>query len=191
VGAVTLAKGARSFHRGGRLRFNFQKIELPAEVANLRPGAPQPPSLTTQAILADAEGSGPASIKVDSEGGVQAQESKTRFIAPAISLLVASKSADNDAGHHSVTGATGTDANVSGRTLGGASGFGLLGVGLSQSSPYVGMAFGYYGLAWSVYSNIVAKGGEVQFDKNAMMDIRFGSRTPPQASKFLGVVAAR
>ncbi|HSR09412.1 MAG TPA: hypothetical protein VLM42_19925 [Bryobacteraceae bacterium] len=191
VGAVTLAKGARSFHRGGRLRFNFQKVELPVEVANLRQAAPQPPSLTTQATLADAEGSGSASIKVDSEGGVQAQESKTRFIAPAIALLLANKSADNDAGHHSVTGATGTDANVSGRTLGGGSGFGLLGVGLSQSSPYVGMAFGYYGLAWSVYSNIVAKGGEVQFDKNAMMDIRFGSRTPPQATKFLGVVAAR
>ena len=108
---------------------------------------------------------------MDSEGGVQAQESKTRFIAPVISLLLASKSADNDAGHHSALGASGSaatsgaNANVSGRTLGGVSGFGLLGAAVSQSSPYVGMAFGYYGLAWSVYSNVIAKGGEVQFEK--------------------------
>jgi hypothetical protein len=191
VGAVTLAKGARSFHRGGQLRFNFQKVELPAAVANLRPAAPEPSSQTTLATLAGAEGSGTAPIKVDSEGGVQAQESKTRFLAPAIALLLASKAGDTDADRHGAAGATGSNANVAGRTLGGGLGFGLVGTALSQSSPFVGMAFGYYGLAWSVYSNVLAKGGEVQFDKNAMMDIRFGSRTPPQASKFLGVVAAR
>ena len=63
-------------------------------------------------------------------------------------------------------------------------GLGMLGAAISQSSPYVGMAFGYYRVAWSVYSNVIARGGEVQFDKNAMMDIRFGTRTPPQGSKF-------
>jgi hypothetical protein len=192
-GMVTMAKGAKSFHRAGRLRFNFQKVELPAEVANLKPSAPgpEPTTLTTQATLADAEGSGSAPIKVDSEGGVQAQESKTRFIAPVISLLLANKAADNDADRHGAGAVSGPNANVGGRTLGGASGFGLVGMALSQSSSYVGMAFGYYGLAWSVYSNVIAKGGEVQFNKNAMMDIRFGGRTPVPANKFLGVMAAK
>ena len=119
VGAVTLAKGARSFHRGGQLRFNFQKVELPSEVANLRPAAPEPPSQTTQATLAAAEGSGRAPIKVDSEGGVQAQESKTRFLAPAIALVLANKSADKDAGRQNAAGVTGPNDNVAGRTLGG------------------------------------------------------------------------
>jgi len=32
TGAVVLAKRARSFHRPGQLRFNFQKVELPQEV---------------------------------------------------------------------------------------------------------------------------------------------------------------
>jgi hypothetical protein len=50
------------------------------------------------------------------------------------------------------------------------------------------MAFGHYGSAWSVYSNVIARGAEVQFDKNAMMDIKFGTRTPPQVSKFLAAV---
>ena len=188
VGSVTLAKKARSFHRGGQLRFNFQNVELPAEAVNWRPAEPERPLNKIQAALDSAEGSGPTPIKVDSEGGVQAQESKTRFIAPAIALVLASKAADNDAGRHDVA-ASGGNANVSGRTLGGLSGFGLLGAALSQTSPYVGMAFGYYGLGWSVYSSVAARGGEVQFDKNAMMDIRFGARPPAPGSKFRTVVA--
>jgi hypothetical protein len=186
IGAVVVARKARSFHRGGQLRFNFQRIELPQEVANLRFAAPAP--LKTQAMLEAAEGSGAAAIKVDSEGGVQAKESKTRFIAPVISLMLANRGADNDAGHHHAANATGGDGNVSGRTLGGGLGLGMLGAAVSQSSPYVGMAFGYYGLAWSVYSNLIARGGEVQFDKNAMMDLKFGTRTPPQGSKFQAAV---
>src|SRR5579864_8454558 len=165
-GTVVMAKKARSFHRAGQLRFNFQRVDLPQEVANLRSAAPAP---------LPAE---PAPMKVDSEGGVQAQESKTRFIAPLISLALANRSADNDTGRRDV-GANGGNANISGRTLGGGMGFGMLGAAVSQSSRYVGMAFGYYGLAWSVYSNVVARGGEVQFDKDAMMDIKLGARTPP------------
>jgi hypothetical protein len=145
--------------------------------------------MKTQASVSAAEGSGTTPIKVDSEGGVQAKESKTRFIAPVISLMLASRAADNDAGHHHDTGASG-DPNISGRTLGGGLGFGMLGSALAQSSRYVGMAFGYYGLAWSVYSSVVARGGEVQFDKNAMMDIKFGARTPREASKFRDVASA-
>jgi hypothetical protein len=184
-GTVVVAKKARSFHRGGQLRFNFQGIDLPEQVANLRPGSPTPPAAAAQAILGAAEGNGTAPIKVDSEGGVQAKESKTRFLAPAISLVLASRAADNDAGHHHAAGATGGDSNVSGRTLGGGLGLGMLGSAVSQSSRFVGMAFGYYGLAWSVYTSIIARGGEVQFDKNAMMEIKFGARTPPAASKLV------
>jgi len=202
IGTVVMAKKARSFHRAGQLRFNFQRVDLPREVANLKTAQPapvptqltpmpaDPTSTKVQATLEAAEGNGATPIKVDSEGGVQAKESKTRFIAPVISLLLASRAADNDAGHHHDAGDTGGNANISGRTLGGGMGFGLLGAAVSQSSRYVGMAFGYYGLAWSVYSNVVARGGEVQFEKDAMMDIKLGARTPPQASKFRSAAPA-
>ena len=184
TGTVVLAKRARFFHRPGQLRFNFQRIDLPEEVARMRFALPAPAPLSTPAILAAAEGSGTAPIKVDSEGGVQAKESKTRFIAPVISLMIASRAADNDAGHHDASGTAGGNGNVGGRTLGGGSGFGMLGALAAQSSRYVGMAFGYYGLAWSVYSNVIARGGEVQFDKNAVMEIKFGTRKPPKGSNF-------
>ena len=190
TGEVVLAKKARHFHRAGQLRFNFQKVDLPPQTASLRPASPVPPNLKTQAILQAAEGSGKAPVQVDSEGGVQAKESKTRFIAPAISVIIASQASYEgrhpDADEPGVY--VGGGPHVSGRTLGGGLGLGMLGAAISQSSPYVGMAFGYYGLAWSVYSNVIARGAEVQFDKNAMMDIKFGARTPPKVSKFRAAV---
>jgi hypothetical protein len=60
TGTVVAAKKARSFHRGGQLRFKFQRVDLPPEVSNLRPSAPRPEPMQTQAILADAEGNGTA-----------------------------------------------------------------------------------------------------------------------------------
>jgi hypothetical protein len=130
----------------------------------------------TQATLSAAE-SGNAPIKVDKEGGVQATESKTRFIGTAVALLISRRAADNDA-ERSQTGAiTGQSSNVGGRTLGGGMGFGLLGAIAAQSSRNVGAAFGYYGLGWSVYSTVVARGAEVQFGKNAVIDIGFNQRT--------------
>jgi hypothetical protein len=44
-------------------------------------------------------------------------------------------------------------------------------------------------LAWSIYSSVVGRGGEVQFEKNATMDIRFGARTP--GSHFLSASAGQ
>jgi hypothetical protein len=190
TGEVVLAKKARSFHRAGQLRFDFQKIDLPQQAANWGPAAPGSAPLKTQAILAAAEG-GAAPIKVDSEGGVQAQESKTRFIAPAIAVVVASH-ASYDGRHRDPdepTGYAGGGGNVSGRTLGGGLGLGMLGAAISQTSPYVGMAFGYYGLACSVYSSVIGRGSEVEFQKNAMMDIKFGARTP--RSQFLAASGGR
>ncbi len=170
-GAITMVQRARWFHRGGQMRFNFQKVDLPAGAH--RPDAMvEQPVIQTPAVLQAAEPDGKARVKVDGEGGVKATEPKTRFLAPAISLLVAQRSADND-----ISKRTGiAESNTGGRTLGGASGFGLLGAAAAKTSPGVASALGYYGLAWSVYSNIITRGSEVVFKKNAPIDIRFGAR---------------
>jgi hypothetical protein len=191
-GSVVVAKKAGWFHHAGRLRFNFQNLELPEEAALLAPPktvapleTPHPQDeqklqIRTQGTLAAAEGD-KAPLKVDSEGGVQASESKTRFIGTAVALLVSRAAADNDPirapSSGGVRGAiVGRSQNVSGRTLGGGLGFGLLGTIAAQSSRTVGAALGYYGLAWSVFSTVVARGPEVQFDKNAVVDISFNTR---------------
>ncbi len=185
TGAVASAHKARWFHRGGQLQFNFQKIDLPQGIT--RPTSPmlaaEVPALKIQATLASAESGGKTDIKVDEEGGVKATEPKTRLIAPLISVLIAARASEHE--HDADDIAKANNGNLGGRTLGGASGFGLLGAAAAQSSPIVGAALGYYGMAWSVYSNIIARGSEVEFGKNAAMDIRFGGRKPVvPASKF-------
>jgi len=35
-----------------------------------------------------------------------------------------------------------------------------------------------YGKAWPVYAAVIAGGGEAQFGRNAVTDIKFGPRTP-------------
>jgi len=193
-GTVVVAKKARLFHRSGQLRFSFQEIRLPAEVARLQATAPIAPvaadrpaqealKFRTEASLQAAESTGKAPLKVDSEGGVQAKESKTRFLAAAASVMIARRAGDNDTARNQSGQAIGQDPNVGGRTLGGGLGFGLLGSAISQSSRYVGAAFGYYGMAWSLYSALIARGAEVQFGKNAMVDIRFNTRPEPAAAK--------
>lgn len=202
-GTVVVAKRAGWFHRGGRLRFNFQNLELP-EVAGLptspqtsapaeTPPAPQEKKLQvrTQGTLAAAEGDN-APVKVDAEGGVQATESKTRFIGTAVAVLVARAAGDNDPIRAPSVGGRrgaiiGQSQNVGGRTLGGGLGFGLLGTIAAQSSRTVGAAFGYYGLAWSVFSTVVARGPEVQFDKNAVVDIGFNARASNPESDSVAV----
>ena len=183
TGSVTTAHRARWLHRGGQLRFSFQRMDLPPQYARIAPAVSEHPVTRADAVVAAAESAASGDVKVDSEGTVTASNPKTRFIAPAISLLIANQAADRDAGKHVGAGA-GASSNVSGRTLGGAAGFGLLGTAAAQASPIVGEVFGFYGLGWSVYSNLVAPGNEVEFDRNAAMDIRFGGRAPLPAKKF-------
>ncbi len=166
-GRITLARRARMFHRGGQLRFTFDEVRPPTFLAS----AEVPQVERTQAQLtATEQGAGP--IAVDAEGTAKATESKTRFLNPIIAGLVAARSADNDAGKQNASG--GGNANYSGRSLGGFSGFGLLGTAASQGPRPIGTALGYYGLAWSVYSNIISRGREVTFEKNSAIAIRFG-----------------
>jgi hypothetical protein len=201
-GTVTMARKARWFHRGGHLRFNFQNVDLTPEVVELMsppPGIPlsseekphhfEALQFRTQATLSAAEG-GSAPLKVDKEGSVQTTESKTRFIGTAIAVLISRRAADNDPERSQSGVITGQSSNVGGRTLGGGMGFGLLGAVAAQSSRGVGAAFGYYGMAWSVYSTVVKRGAEVQFGRNAVIDIGFNPRTPADTTKIGKDVAA-
>jgi hypothetical protein len=100
------------------------------------------------------------------------------------------RAADNDAIRGTGGTITGQSPNNGGRTLGGGMGFGLLGAIAAQSSRSVGTAFGYYGLAWSVYSTIIARGKEVEFGRNTVIDIGFNQRTADDTTKLKGEGAA-
>lgn len=170
IGAITSVRPARWFHRGGQLRFNFEKVELPPELASLVPASQ--PATRTSAVLDAVESTGKADIKVDQEGSAKAAESNTRFIAPLLSYLIAAKAADEPERGGSVS----AEANTGARTLGGAAGLGVIGAAAAQASRNVGTVLGFYRLGLSVYTNMISRGGEVEFSKDSLVDVRFGSR---------------
>jgi hypothetical protein len=174
AGTVRQARPARWLHRGGKLRFNFDRVTLPSSVASLVKG----PVTSPDARLVSAETDPSASVKIDSEGSAQATTSKTRLLAPAIAALIAVKSMDNDYGKATSAGGNGS-GNAGGLALGGFSGFGLLGVAASRASVTAGSALGMWGMAASVYNSVVSRGPEVKFDQNSSMVVRFGTRPKP------------
>jgi len=113
------------------------------------------------------------------------------LLGPAIAVLVAARAADNDAGKHEQTATGGGTGNYGGRALGGFSGLGLLGSAVARGPRSIGSALGYYGLACSVYSNIISRGQEVEFRKNTDMEIRFGSRSSAPNIKGDGSAGAK
>jgi hypothetical protein len=179
AGHVRHVQRARWFHRGGQLRFTFDRVDPPDFIK-----APPVQTDRSQIQLAAAETDPDSHVKVDSEGNAKATAPKTRLLGPAVALVIASRAADNDEGRNGTTSATG---NYAGRSLGGFSGFGYLGVAAAQSSKTVGAALGYYGLGVSVFSTIVSRGSEVDFPKNAVINVRFGA----QATAPNQFVAAR
>jgi hypothetical protein len=172
TGKITLARRARSLHRGGKLRFLIDDLQVP-EMNALAAPSPVVEPVRAQLIAVEAD---PGNTKVDGEGTAKATESKTRLLRPVIAGLVAAKSLDNDAGKQTASGSG--SPNTAGLALGGFSGFGLFGIALSRGPAAIGSALGFYGLGWSVYSNVISRGHEVVFQQNTAMAIRFG--TPPR-----------
>jgi len=190
-GTVVLVKKAGWFHHAGRLRFTFEGVELPSEALALLtpptglcvPAEERALQFRTQATLRAAE-SGGAPVKVDSEGGVQASESKTRLIGVALAGVAATHSGLGDPKLNS-NGASTQGRNTAGRGLGGGSGFGLVGSLAAQISSSTSLGLAYYGLARSVYFGVIARGPEAEFLKNAVVDIGFDVRKPVEEMKVM------
>jgi type IV secretory pathway VirB10-like protein len=165
TGDVTFAAPARRFHRNGRLRFLFERVQVPNQ-----PAAPLLGALHSIDASADDR------VAVDDEGGATVENSKTRFIAPALSLLSLHASLDGD-GHHFADpdgdGSIKTAGSGAGsRGVGGFLGTGLLGAAVSQITRPAGIALGVYGAARTIYTNVLGKGREVIFAQDTPIQVR-------------------
>lgn len=161
-GEVTYAKPAKRFHRNGQLRFLFERVQLPS-------GDPAP----LLASLQSAHTSDDDNMVLDDEGGAKLENSKTRFIAPALALLALRGNLDRhdhldpDGDGHVIH-----SDNPVAVSAGGFFGLGLLGIPLSHLAPPVGLGLSIFGTAKTVYSNILAKGREVQFPADTPVQLQ-------------------
>ncbi len=160
-GEVTYATAAKRFHRNGQLRFLFERVELPA-------GDAVPLLASLQSVNASADDN----LQLDDEGGAKMTDSKTRFIAPALSLLALRGSLDQhdhldpDGDGHVIHG-----GNPGAVSVGGFFGLGLLGIPLAHAAPPVGIGLSIFGAARTVYRNVLAKGREMQFPADTVMQL--------------------
>jgi hypothetical protein len=173
TGEVTFAKPARRFHRNGQLRFLFERVKVENQ--------PVAPLL---GALHAIDAGGDDHVAVDDEGGTTLENSKTRFIAPALALLALRGSLDGDGhryadpdGDGSIKGA---GSGAGGRGVGGLIGMGLIGAAVSQITRPVGIAMGVYGAARTIYTNVLGKGHEVTFSADTPIQVRLAPGPQPR-----------
>jgi len=164
-GSVVQVQPARRFSRNGQLRIDFHELVLPD-------GLEQKVETSLQAVQS---GKG-QNVKLDSEGGAEANSPKTRYLTTGVSVALAAVAfrGDPDASNGDTAG------NTTSRTAGGAGGFKIVGiaVGVSVHSQPLGMAMGAYGASISIYTHFIARGNELEFPKNTAMQIAMGTRPP-------------
>jgi hypothetical protein len=174
-GNVTQAQPARHWHRNGKLAFMFTRIEPPASSLD---DSHTPVVQEIEGRLDGVEVNGKdGAVQIDEEGGVAAASSKKRFIAPAVTMVLAMSGAEGPEPariHHIPTG--GYRNRYGTRLISGGIGLGLVGSALGRFIGPIGPILGFYGAGRSVYSNVVARGQEVNFPADTPIEIRFGSR---------------
>ena len=151
-GSVVEVQPARHLKHNGQLRIVFHEIVPPD-------GIEQKIASSLEAIQS---GKG-QDLKLDSEGGAEAQTPKTRYLQTAIAIGLAAASSGDDPIN---------------RSEGGAGGFRVVGLvigAVSRSQP-LGMAMGAFGASRSIYVHFIARGRDVVFPKNTAMEIGIGSR---------------
>jgi len=179
TGNVTQAQPARRWHRNGKLAFMFTQM-TPSLASSGLSNNRTPQDIEGRLEGVEVNGRDGA-VQIDEEGGAAAASSKKRFLAPAISLVLAMNGAEGREPvriHHVPTGAF--HNNYGGHLLSGAVGFGLVGSAMGRLLGSVGSVLGFYGAGRSIYSNVVARGQEVTFPADTPIEIRFSAPLPGQ-----------
>ena len=159
-GDVVEARRARRLHRNGRVLFTFRQIKLPAGTVQ-----------SIQGYLEGVEADFNAHLALDSEGATHVNSPKTRFIFPAIAVAVAGLSLHQDYNSQGVP-----DQDIGGRAESGAVGLGLVGTFLAQASRPLASGIAFAGAGFSVYSNFIARGADVNLPANTPVKVSLKAR---------------
>jgi hypothetical protein len=136
---------------------------------------------TLLASLYSVQTSADQHVALDDEGGASIDNQKTRFVAPALAVVMLGASAYQpaeratataepaDLGAASAAGYSGTGASG---VVGGYLGLGLAGAALSQISRPVGIALATVGVARTFYTNIFGKGREMAFPADTPIEVQ-------------------
>lgn len=171
-GTVMDVKPARHLHRNGKLRFTFERIVLPKGQREI-----------VHASVQGAQVARDSHLRLNAEGGFAPAPSKKKYLAPTLSLLLAVDTAtpDRDAVAANSTAAVPGQGGAIGKVLAGGWGLGFAGslVSLASKGRVLTAALGFYGAAWSIYTNLLTRGENVAFPADTSMELLLGSHTRP------------
>jgi hypothetical protein len=117
-------------------------------------------------------------VSVDEEGGTKAAESKTRFIAPALTVVALNGAIGRERHHFDddgddVGGVAPAPSNHGGAlSLGGFFGFGLIGAALGPVSRPLGIGLAAIGAGRSVYHTFLGRGRDVTFAADTPIQVQ-------------------
>ncbi|MBV9625543.1 MAG: hypothetical protein JOZ14_16370 [Acidobacteria bacterium] len=173
-GRVSQVRPARLLARNGLLRIEFQKIVPPEGVEQ-----------TIAASLDAIEVAQKEHLTLDSEGGAQATEPKTRYFSTALSVVLAASSMNSD---HDRDGALHGGGDGGNGALTGISGFRLVGMfaGALGHSRVLSRGLGFYGAGKSVCSHFLSRGREVVYPKDMSMLIGLAQKPSGESSASHG-----
>ena len=154
-GTITRVKAARSFGRGGDLRFDFHQLQLPDEDRKRN----------VQTSLMSVASTGDSDLMLDSEGGTRPKP-KDKLAVPLILFALAARPL-----HHRGEHAFARDAAAS-------NSLGLVGfiVGTAGDWRNVAAGIGYYGAALSVWDRWLKRGTDVNFARDTRLVLRTSVR---------------
>jgi hypothetical protein len=183
LGSTSVARPARHLHRNGQLRFSFLQVELPKEIADIQKrlstDTAEKKETKIRAGITGLTTRKGSHVAVDDEGTPKIEESKARFLGPAISVALVAAANSQEQEHGRVENPTGAQAGA------GAIGLGLAGLIIGRYSHVGALALGSYGAARSVYSQFLGKGFDIQIPSNTLLLIQFGrtGNTLPKSSE--------
>ena len=178
MGTTTVAHPAKRMHKNGQLRFAFQQVVLPSDIQSLQQQLAQQsqaaPPATSEKIQAHLGGiviSRSAHVGLNEEGETKVDESKTRFIGPALSVALAAATLHQE---HDEDGGGGVSNNTGAQVGAGALAFGVAGAVIGRVWRPAGIAFGFAGAGRSVYKQIFGKGIDIDIPANTSLLVDFG-----------------
>jgi len=175
IGQTTAARPARHLHRNGQLRFAFQQVELPAEIVLIQRRlalestntAVETPDRKIHAGIVGLTARSGSHLSLSDEGVPKIEESKTRFLGPAIAVALVAAANSQEQEHGTVENRGGAQAAA------GTVGLGLAGLVIGRFSHTGALALGGLGAARSVYTQFLGKGYDIQIPSNTLLSIQF------------------
>ena len=175
IGETTAARPARRLHRNGQLRFAFQQVELPAEIVDIQKRL----ALESESKLAEKTDTkihagivglttrSGSHLSLSDEGVPQIEESKARFLGPAIAVALVAAANSQEQEHGRIENQTGAQSAA------GTFSLGLAGLVVGAYSHNGALALGALGAARSVYTQFLGKGYDIQIPSNTLLLIQF------------------